>query len=111
MKKNIIFITSKEYDHSIYGRIIEFGQEWYVLPKSVKETILSAAKDELNVDKATGKGQMVTFLSNARKAKELNIKVRQTSHYNDNLSIILSQQAELWHWRNDNLICHLAAGN
>ncbi len=40
------------------------------------------------MDKATGKGQMVTFLSNAWKAKELNIKVRQTSHYNDNLSII-----------------------
>ncbi len=81
----------RKCDHRIYGRLIEYGQEWYVLPKAVKETMLMAAKDELNVDKATGKGQMVTFLSNARKAEELNIKVRITLHYNNILSIISSQ--------------------
>ena len=69
-----------KYNHRIYGRVIEYGQEWFVLPKEVKETLLSAAKDELNVDKATGKGQMVTFLSNARKAEELNIRVGNSCH-------------------------------
>ncbi len=87
-KNYIVIIITLKHNHRLNGRVIEYGQEWFVLPKGVKETLLSAAKDELNVDKATGKTQMVTFLSNCRKAEELNIKVRLAIYSNDIVSTL-----------------------